>query len=166
MTKVDERDYGTLEKGDTRHTLRFTRRLAHAPDKVWRALTEADHLAKWFPSTIEGEFTPGSKLLFTFKDFDGPPLEGEMLGCEPPRLLEFMWGEDALRFELAPDGEGTILRFSDTIEEVGKAARDGAGWHACLDMLDEALAGGDPKASSGDRWQDVNAEYKRRLGPE
>src|SRR2546423_10010787 len=109
MTKVDERDYGTLEKGDTHHTLRFTRRLAHAPDKVWRALTDADHLSRWFPSTIEGDLRVGSKLRFTFKDFDGPPIEGEMLAFDPPRVMEFMWGDDILHFELQPDGDGTVL---------------------------------------------------------
>jgi len=25
----------------------------------------------------------------------------------------------------------------DTIDELGKAARDGAGWHACLDVLQQ-----------------------------
>ena len=47
--------YGELEqRSDGRWRLRFTRALAHPPEKVWRAITEPEHLAQWFPTTIEG----------------------------------------------------------------------------------------------------------------
>ncbi len=59
-------DYGTLERGDGTVTVRFVRQLAHPPQKVWRALTEAEHLDAWFPTTIEGEFAAGAPLLFRF----------------------------------------------------------------------------------------------------
>ena len=41
--------YGELEQlNDGRWRLRFTRALAHPPEKVWRAITEPEHLASWF----------------------------------------------------------------------------------------------------------------------
>ena len=45
-----------------RTVLRFERRLAHAPDKVWRAVTEPSELAHWFPAKIEAyELRPGAR---------------------------------------------------------------------------------------------------------
>ncbi len=100
-------DYGTLERGDGTVTVRFTRLLPHPPEKVWRALTEAEHLAAWFPTTIEGAFTPGAPLVFRFTELAMPPMSGRMISCEPPKLLEFTWDDETLRFELDAHESGT-----------------------------------------------------------
>jgi uncharacterized protein YndB with AHSA1/START domain len=135
---------GTLEQAGERWRLTFVRKLAHSPEKVWRALTEPEHLVAWFPSEIHGDRVPGAKLRFVFRHDEGPPSEGEMLVYDPPRALEFRWEDDVLRFDLRPDGDGCVLTFVDTFAEHGKASRDGAGWHACLDVLEYHLAGEDP----------------------
>ena len=67
-----------------------------------------------------------------------------MIAYEPGRLLEFSWGPDRIRLEIVPHDAGCTLILTDTIEELGKAARDGAGWHTCLDMLERDLEGGAP----------------------
>src|SRR5436309_5021572 len=100
---------GQLEHIDGRWQLRFTRKLAHPPEKVWRALTEPAHLRAWFPSDIEGERRAGAPLQFVFRENEGPTIEGQMLVYEPPAVLEFRWGEERLRFELTPSGGGTNL---------------------------------------------------------
>src|SRR2546423_670092 len=81
------------------------------PAGVWRALTEEQHLAAWFPTTIDGERAAGAKLSFAMREMEMPPMEGQMLAFDPPSLLELAWGEETLRFELAADGAGTLLRF-------------------------------------------------------
>jgi uncharacterized protein YndB with AHSA1/START domain len=43
---------GTLEQTPEGPRLRFVRRLAHPPERVWRAITEPDELEAWFPDTI------------------------------------------------------------------------------------------------------------------
>jgi uncharacterized protein YndB with AHSA1/START domain len=160
-------DNGTLERRDGRLQLRFTRRLAHPPEKVWRALTEPEHLAVWFPTTIEGERAAGAPLRFAHRDAAAPAIEGEMLAYDPPRLLELRWGEgETLRFELRPEDWGTVLSFVNTIHQVGKAARDAAGWHACLDVLAYHLDGARPPWTPGERWSEVHEGYVERLGPE
>lgn len=160
---------GTLEPVGDRWRIRFTRRLAHRPEKVWRALTEDEHLAAWFPSTIEGERAAGAKLRFDFSDDphapDGMVLDGEVLAWEPPRLFAFLWGEDELRFELAPEGDGTVLTFTDTFDEQGRAARDAAGWHVCLLLLASDLDGEAPPEASEDLWASVNPAYVEKFGP-
>src|SRR6266508_6752873 len=39
----------TLRSVDDRAVLRMERRLAHPPEKVWRALTDPAHLNQWYP---------------------------------------------------------------------------------------------------------------------
>ena len=162
-----DEDYAVLERGESTVTLRFSRRLPHPPDKVWRALTEEKHLAAWFPTTIEGELAvPGSSLVFGFRHVPIPPMDGQVLAFEPPRLLEFSWGDERLRFELTAQPSGTLLAFSASFAETGRAARDGAGWHACLDELQYALDGLPVPWSTDERWRLVNPEYVSRFGPD
>jgi uncharacterized protein YndB with AHSA1/START domain len=158
---------GHVERtGDGRVQLQFTRRFRHPPEKVWRALTEPDHLAAWFPTRIEGERAPGAALRFVFPNAEGPALAGEMLTYEPPSLMEFRWGNDDLRFELRPDGEGSILTFVDVFDEFGRAARDAAGWHTCLELLEYHLDGNTPAFSQGEHWPEIHKAYVEHLGPE
>jgi len=156
---------GELEQAGDRWRLRFARRLGHPPERVWRALTEPADLAAWFPTTIEGDRQPGAKLRFSFPNGEAPPLDGEMITCRPPSVLEYLWGEDTLRFELHPDGAGTLLILLDTFDEQGKAARDAAGWHVCLDRLAGRLDGVPAPADPASGWQAANAGYVERFGP-
>jgi uncharacterized protein YndB with AHSA1/START domain len=165
-TDAQMKDLGELERHGDTVLLRFTRRLEHPPAKVWRALVEPEQLAAWFPTTIDGERAVGAPLRFRLPDDVAEPFDGEMLAFQPPSLLELRWGGDVLRFELEADGDGTLLVFTDTLEELGKAARDGAGWHECLDRLVYALAGQAPPWGSADRWRQVHPGYVDHLGPE
>jgi len=159
-------DLGTLvSRTDGRYELHYTRTLPHPPEKVWRALTEPEHLAAWFPSTIEGDHVPGSQLTFRFKHSDDV-LQGELLAYVPNERLELRWGEDELRFELHPIDGGTRLELVDTIVELGKAARDGAGWHECLELLATAVTLDDPTIAPGEVWTDVHPAYVATFGPE
>jgi len=157
---------GRLERKDDRWQLRFTRTLPHPPEKVWRALTEPEHLAAWFPADIQGERVAGAALRFVHRDGAGPTVGGEMIRYDPPSLLELSWGGDILRFELRPDDGGTVLTFVNTFDERGKAARDAAGWHACLDLLGYELDQEPPPWSPRERWQIVHDGYVERFGPE
>ena len=154
---------GTLEQINDQWRVRFTRALPHAPEKVWRALTEPEHLTNWFPTEIIGERAAGATLKFEFRDNEGPAFEGTMVTFDPPRVLEFFWGKDLLRFELEATDEGTMLTLTDTLEELGKAARDAAGWHYCLNRLDFVLDG-HPRQGD-DSWKKLNDMYIERFGP-
>ncbi len=71
--------YGELEQlSDGRFQLRFERTLRHAPEKVWAAITEPEHLKHWFPSTIEGDRTVGAPLVFRFPHGVVDPVQGEI----------------------------------------------------------------------------------------
>jgi uncharacterized protein YndB with AHSA1/START domain len=158
-------ELGTLAPaGDGRWAIHFTRRLAHPVDKVWRAITEPEHLARWFPSTIDGDRAAGAALHFRFDEH--LDLAGEMLAYEPPHLMELRWGDDVLRFELRAEGDGTILELTDTTAERGKAARDAAGWHECLDRLGYAVILEPHPFELGSVWREVSPRYQAAFGPE
>ncbi|HUE25169.1 MAG TPA: SRPBCC domain-containing protein, partial [Solirubrobacteraceae bacterium] len=133
------------------------------------AITEPSALEVWFPTGVAGELRAGGHLTFSFEQHDLPPMEGDVTEFEPPSRLAFWWGEDHLRFELAPveGGTQTDLRFTVLLGAEDKAARDGAGWHVCLDRLDAAL---DHRAAELDHginegWREIYDEYERRGFP-
>ena len=161
--------YAHYESIDTQPALRFERRITHPVAAVWSAITQPSELEAWFPTEVAGEMRPGGHLSFSFEEHDLPPMEGEVTEFEPPRTLAFWWGEDHLRFELAPaeGGAETDLRFTVLLGTEDKAARDGAGWHVCLDSLQEALDGADSTAIHGvnSPWREHYEEYERRGFP-
>jgi uncharacterized protein YndB with AHSA1/START domain len=179
---------GTLEvRDDDTYVLRFERRLAHPPEKVWRALTEPEQLRKWFPTDIEGERRLGAKLRFVFREdaptaaelpelleHDPVDLDGEFTEFDPPLLLAYTWGEESLRWELDPTEEGCRLVFTHTFDERSgiphpggprkKAARTASGWEICLAglaaILDDASTGGDGAEPD---WQELYKAYVGRF---
>ena len=155
---------GELEQQGGQWRLRFTRSLRHPVDTVWRALTEPEHLKAWFPDGVDGEWRVGATL--TFGPAGGESFTGEVLVVEPPKVLEFTWGTDRLRFELADSADGCVLTLLDTFDELGKAARDTAGWHVCIDKLELHLDGKAPEWDDGERWQQLNPAYAEKFGPE
>lgn len=153
--------HGELVQQRGRWQLRFTRQLPHPPDTVWRAITEPEHLAAWFPHKVVGEWKVGGPLKFVsdYGDFDG-----DVIAFDPESTVEFRWGTDIIRLEVAPHGQGTTLTLLDTIDEYGKAARDGAGWHECLDRLESHLEG-KSVPSTRDGWKQLHEDYIKRFGP-
>jgi uncharacterized protein YndB with AHSA1/START domain len=159
-------DDGELEREGDRAIVRYTRRFPSAPQKVWPALTDPGHLVAWFPTTIDGRREAGAPLHFGFRDMEGPPFEGEMVHFDPPTVMELRWGDETLRFELRPEDDGSVLALTVRFDEIGKAARDGAGWHSCLDLLTHQVAGATAPWSAADRWKQVRLSSVERFGPE
>ena len=91
-----------------------------------------------------------------------------IVACEPHKVFSWSVGDDpsfpaaTWRYELQPEGDGTLLTFTDTITELGKAARDGAGWHECIARLVAHLDG----TTTGDPWAAVHPGYQAKFGPE
>ncbi|WP_164519753.1 SRPBCC family protein [Nocardioides ferulae] len=142
---------GAVLADGERRGLRFERLLRHPPEAVWRALTESEHLAAWFPADIVGERRAGAELTLPFwpehvaaYDIEQPVLTGRVLACDPPRLWELTWDSDVLRFELHPDPAGTRLVFTtwlgaQSLDGPAGLAGTAAGYHVCLDALERRL---------------------------
>ncbi len=165
-THVNDQADGWLGQVGGEWQLRFVRKLAHPREKVWRALTEPAHRDAWFPQRIEsdGPWQPGTRLRF-IGTTPGEGFDGEVYVCDPPRTLDLRWGTDRLRFDLAGEGGGTVLTLVSTLGELGTAARNGAGWQVCLDMLGHALAGTPPPWTVEQRWRQLHPAYLSQFGP-
>ncbi|MGH9007399.1 MAG: SRPBCC domain-containing protein [Acidimicrobiales bacterium] len=125
-----------LDSTGTRPVVRLERRLPRPPAEVWLALTDRDELAAWFPcDIITDEWKTDATLRFVFRGGEADDLDGTVLECDEPGLLAFTWGEETLRFEIAPDGAGSVLVLTDELPAAW-AARNTAGWEACLERLE------------------------------
>jgi uncharacterized protein YndB with AHSA1/START domain len=156
---------GELLKRDGRFELRFVRSLSHPLEKVWEAVTSAEGLSAWFPFDVVGERRAGAPLAFVFREGEGEPFHGSMLEFSPRSVMELRWeGDETLRLELRSASGGCELTLINRFDEIGKAARDAAGWHACLDALSASLAGS--SIDTGAVWGEVHPGYVDRFGPE
>lgn len=129
---------------DGRYTLTFVRDLRHPPAKVWAALTEPEQLGAWSPFTTDQNLSrPGEATLTMVDGETRVEMAATVHRAEPPTLLEYTWGGDLLRWELAPTGAGTRLTLFHTLQDRGWASKVAAGWHQCL-VVAERLMDGDP----------------------
>jgi uncharacterized protein YndB with AHSA1/START domain len=127
----------TLLKAGARPVLRFERQLPRPPEEVWRAVTDPIEMRTWFPTRIEIEhWKVGAPLAHHFDQHDIEPLSGTVLEWDPPRRVSFTWANDTITFELAPaEGGGTLFVLTEELD-ANHAARNAAGWEACLDRLE------------------------------
>jgi uncharacterized protein YndB with AHSA1/START domain len=133
----------TLLKAGARPVLRFERHLPKPVEAVWHAVTDPVEMRTWFPTRIEIEdWQAGAALTHYFDEHDIDPLPGTVLAWDPPRRVSFTWGADTISFELspAPDG-GTIFVLTEELS-ASHAARNAAGWEACLDRLQLGVESG------------------------
>ncbi|MCE9669920.1 SRPBCC family protein [Myxococcus stipitatus] len=157
--------------GDT-WTLVLVRDLRHPQSLVWRALTEPGQLAEWAPFDANRNLSSVGPAKLTTVGAPTPMVsETTVKRAEEPRLLEFSWGGGDLRWELEPQGGGTRLTLWHNINR-GFISWGAAGWHICLDVLDQLLAGAPlgriagPEAMKFDGWQRLLAEYAQQFGVE
>lgn len=114
---------GDVSREGEQVTLRYVRGLRHAPEKVWAALTESEHLRAWMPVDLVGERAARAQLVARFwPDFimkygmDEPELPAEIVVWDPPKTLAWTWDEDLLRFELEATESSTRLTFTTKID--------------------------------------------------
>lgn len=154
-----------------RWTLVFVRDLKHPPEKVWAALTEPGQLAEWAPFTADRDL--GAAGAATLTMIDGGASEGMpavVRRAERPTLLEYLWGDDLLRWELASTGPGTRLTLRHTIQDRDSLSKMAAGWHLCLDVAERLLDGNPIGAIRGQEamdfgWEKLRDAYDEKLSP-
>jgi uncharacterized protein YndB with AHSA1/START domain len=123
-----------------RSVLRLQRHYPHPVRKVWDAVTTPEHLAAWFPAKVSLDLRVDGEIRFS-DDPNQPDTTGRVTDLDPPGLFAFTWVDDHIRFELAEDGDGTLLRLVHTFGDTAGAASFASGWAACLEALGAGLAG-------------------------
>ncbi|MEU4251856.1 SRPBCC family protein [Amycolatopsis sp. NPDC026612] len=156
-----------LQTVGERPAVRLERRLKHAPEKVWHAITDPAELEHWFPAKVAVELRAGGTIRFTFPGEDSTTT-GRVVTADPPREFTFVWNDDTLRWLISPDGDGSLLEFTHTFGRgepaIAKlaAGRTAAGWDVCLDALDARL--GDRTFAQPRQWHERIASYVEEFG--
>jgi uncharacterized protein YndB with AHSA1/START domain len=130
-------------------SLVIERELPHAPEKIWRALTQGALIKEWL---MDNDFQPVVGHRFNFRSTPMPNWDGiigsEVLVVEPDKKLSYSWGsmglESIVVWTLTPTGGGTLLR----MEQSGfgpdqEANYQGAnyGWRKFIGGLERVLDG-------------------------
>lgn len=174
-------DFGTVLASDT---VRIERTLPGPIERVWAYLTESEKRGSWLASgEMDLQVDGRVDLQFhnnalTENDAAPPPkyekygghvsCPGRILSCNPPRLLEFTWGEgpddsSQVRFELSPQGDDVRL----VVTHSRLSSRDGmvsvaSGWHTHLGILADRLAGRTPPGFWATHTR-LEAQYEQRI---
>ena len=164
-----------VRKDGEKWTLILVRELRHPPERVWQALTDPAHLREWAPFDADRSLgTPGNTVKLATVGAPSPHVtETTVTRADAPRLLEYNWGGNEMRWELeiSGGGGGTRLTLWTSIPRAF-ISMGAAGWHVCFDVLERVLAGtpigrivgGDAMKFGG--WQRLNAEYAKQFGVE
>jgi uncharacterized protein YndB with AHSA1/START domain len=160
-----------VQKDGDKWTLIVVRELRHPPELVWEALTDPAQLAEWAPFDPDRNLsTTGPVRFSTARSPAQQSFDTTVRRAEPPRLLEYSWGENDLRWELEPHGAGTRLTLWHNIDR-HYITWGAAGWQICFDVLDRLLAG-DPvgRIVGADAmqhgWRRLVNEYAQQFGIE
>jgi uncharacterized protein YndB with AHSA1/START domain len=162
-----------IRKDGETWTLILVRELRHSPEKVWEALTDPVHLREWAPFEADGSLgTVGTTVKLTTVGAPTPhATETEVRRADAPRVLEYGWGGNDMRWELEASDGGTRLTLWHNIDR-RFIAMGAAGWHICFDVLDRLLGGTPigrivgPAVMKFGGWQRLHAEYAKQLGME
>jgi uncharacterized protein YndB with AHSA1/START domain len=98
-----------------RFTMRYERRYPHPIEMVWDAVSTGEHLDVWMLPTSRVERRRGGRCSFTWGGDEADYVQvGTVTEFDPPRRITYAFDEAArfMRFDLAPDGDGTLLHFT------------------------------------------------------
>ena len=123
-------------------TVVVEREFRHAPEKIWRALTQPELIAEWL---MDNAFAPEIGHRFTLSA-DWGRVECEVQVVEPTRRLAYSWDAGPLKslvtWTLTPNGAGTLLRMEQTGFRRDQPQYYGGakmGWPRYFDSLEAVL---------------------------
>jgi uncharacterized protein YndB with AHSA1/START domain len=151
---------GTVHQDGDSYVLRFERRIDHPIGDVWEAIATPEGIRGWLGSA-RIDLVGGGAVRLQFDKTVGNVVEGHVTAVEPPRVLEYTFGQDdsVLRWELRPDGDhATALVLTHRLPSSESLPETLAGWHTLIELIPAAIAGDDPQWSK-ERWEEVRAGY-------
>ncbi len=130
-------------------SLVIEKELPHAPEKIWRALTQGALLKEWL---LDNDFQPIVGHKFHFRSPAMPKWDGlidsEVLVVEPTTQLSYSWSalglESVVVWTLVATSSGTLLRMEHSgFRPDQDAAYNGAnyGWQKFIGALERVVAG-------------------------
>jgi uncharacterized protein YndB with AHSA1/START domain len=134
-------------------TVRRTIHISAPIEKVWSAVTEPEHISRWFGRTEFDGAAVGARGTMHFPDYGTVPMRIEAL--DAPRMVSYRWANDdasgvmpddvdenstVVTFTLEPVPDGTQLTvvetgFENTSDPGENLKSHGEGWNFELDKL-------------------------------
>ncbi|MCY6383346.1 SRPBCC family protein [Hoeflea prorocentri] len=154
------REVGSGERdGKPTHIVRASRSYATTPDDLWHAVTDAERIRRWF-ANVTGDLNEGGRF-----SIEGNA-DGDIVACEPPRLLVLTWefgGNTSwvkVVIEQSDDGALLTLEHEHPTDERSQAhwnaygpGATGVGWELAMLGLDVHLASdGSSTLDAGMKW--------------
>lgn len=172
MTELHDERLGEILRNGDRVGLRYERDFRHPIDRVWKALHDSADLRHWLPVDIIGDRAAGAtidlpfwpEVIEKYPEETGPSsLPGRIVTWDPPRLFEWMWDTDELRFELSETSDGCRLVFTTWIDKTPGVEKTAAGWHVCLHELRTVVDDGVAGSVVDHDTTELEAMYQSRL---
>ena len=124
------------------------REISHAPEKIWRALTQPHLIEEWL---MKNDFKPVAGHRFNFRKDPQPNLsvvvDCQVLAVEPNKTLSYTWAayglESVVTWTLTSTSSGTRLRMEQSgFRPDQQQAYQGAkgGWPQFFAALEQVLA--------------------------
>lgn len=142
-------------------TVRRTIRIAAPVDRVWSAVTEPEHISRWFGQAELDGVGVGAQGSLTWPERGSVPLRVEAMN--PPHSVTYRWSNDdaldrlpqqldlerstVFTFTLEPVNGGTVLTvvesgFDRTTDPAANLESHRGGWEVELDKLRSLLESG------------------------
>ena len=161
-----------IRKDGEKWTLILVRQLRHSPEKVWHALTDTTELRAWAPFDADRNLDVAGRTvkLTTVGAPAAHVSDGTVKRADAPKVLEYSWGDNDIRWELEALNGGTRLTLWHKIDR-RFISMGAAGWHICIDVMDRLLDGNPVgRIVAGDAmkydWARLNQEYAKQFGVE
>jgi uncharacterized protein YndB with AHSA1/START domain len=124
-------------------TVVVEREIPHAPEKIWRALTQPHLIEEWL---MKNDFQPVLDHKFALRG-DWGAVDCQVLKIQPHTTLSYSWAahglESVVTWTLTPTSNGATLRMEQTgfrpdQEQAYRGAK--MGWGNFLAKLEQVLA--------------------------
>jgi len=133
----------------TTRSVVIEKELPHAPEKIWRALTQGPLIKEWL---MDNDLQPVVGHKFNFRATPVPNwngvIESEVLVVEPGKKLSYSWGtlglESVVVWTLVASSGGTLVRMEHSgFRADQETAYKGAtyGWQKFIGGLERVVAG-------------------------
>jgi uncharacterized protein YndB with AHSA1/START domain len=143
------------------HKIELTREIAATPETVFRALTDADELSRWWTTSAQSDARKGGAFDYRWEFNEGAGREdhrqsGTYTAVVPDERIAYPWkaaeADTKVDFTLTPDGEGTTLRLVHTGFGDGGGSAESVemheqGWGFFLENLKSYLERGEDRRS-------------------
>ncbi len=141
-----------VERRDAERTVVRELHVDARPETVFGFLVDADRMTRW--KGRKATLDPRVGGIYRVEINDQAVARGEYVEIDPPRRVVFTWGwerhpvvppgSSTVEVDLAPDGEGTLLRLTHRGLPDAEVDQHADGWDHFLPRLAVAAPGGDP----------------------